>query len=116
MNDTGTYTCTTPKEKSHKVKILVKDVRCPQIEITEGLKASDLGVNGLNAQVYFECTNGNSLIGVSTVKCLPSGRWDNPIPACQNIVCPDNITSLATTIRANLKVINNGWTLSYHIC
>lgn len=58
----------------------------------------------LNDEVNFECSNGNSLIGASSAKCLPSGIWDNPIPACQNIVCPKNITLFATSLRPNLRV------------
>lgn len=79
-------------------------MKCPNIEATEGLKASSLEAVGLSAEVTFECTNGNSLIGAPKVKCLPSGIWDHPIPACQDIVCPENITLWATSLRPHLKV------------
>ena len=68
------------------------------------MKASSLEAVGLSAEVTFECTNGNSLIGAPKVKCLPSGIWDHPIPACQDIVCPENITLWATSLRPHLKV------------
>ena len=58
---------------------------CPEIELTEGLKATPSNKHGLNDKVQFECTNGNSLIGVSSVKCLPNNLWDSTIPACQDI-------------------------------
>ena len=78
-------------------------VECANIEATHGLEVSSKQ-RGLNTVVTFQCTNGNSLIGASSAKCLPSGIWSNPIPACQNIVCPKNITLLATSLRPNLRV------------
>ena len=84
----------------------LEEVACPFIDATEGLKVTPLKLRGgkLNDEVAFECTNGNSLIGASSAKCLPSGIWDNPIPACQNIVCPKNITLLVASLRTNLRV------------
>ena len=35
---------------------------------------------------------------------LNSVRWSSPIPACQDIVCPDNITGLAKRFNNNFKV------------
>ena len=69
-------------------------VACPEITVTKGLSVSGSD-RTLNAKVKFGCTNGNGLIGTDEVKCLPSGRWSSPIPACMNIVCPENITGLA---------------------
>ena len=62
---------------------------------------SDDSLTGLNAKVGFSCNNGNSLIGAGEIKCLASGRWSAPIPACQNVVCSQSITKL--TNRPNLR-------------
>jgi len=40
--------------------------------MTKGLSVSDTDRN-MNARVRFSCTNGNGLIGVDEVRCLPSG-------------------------------------------
>ena len=69
-------------------------VECPNIIRTPGLSLSDEISTGLNAEVTFSCNNGNSLIGAGRIKCLPSGRWSAPIPACQDVVCTENITML----------------------
>ncbi len=37
-----------------------------------------------------------SLIGTSPLRCLPSGRWSSPTPACLSVVCPESILSLAS--------------------
>ena len=79
-------------------------VDCPKIELTEGLKAIPPNKHSLNDKVHFECTNGNSLIGEPSVKCLPNSLWSNPIPACQDVVCPKNLTFLATSLRPKLRV------------
>ena len=79
---------------------LVLKVVCPDIIATKGLSFSESD-RTLNAKVRFSCTNGNGLIGVEEVKCLPSGRWSAPIPACMNIVCPENITTMS---KSHLKV------------
>ena len=87
--------------------VQIVQVRCPKIELTEGLKANPPVSSikrKLNDEVDFQCTNGNSLIGSPSVKCLPNEIWDNPIPACQNIVCPKNLTFLATSLRPHLRV------------
>ena len=47
----------------------------------------------MNAEVSFGCSNGNDLIGSSPLHCLPSGRWSAPIPACQDVVCPESIVT-----------------------
>ena len=39
LNDSGSYTCSTPFEQRHTIKIVVKDVECPKIEATHGLHA-----------------------------------------------------------------------------
>ena len=69
-------------------------MQCPSIIRTPGLSLSDDASNGLNAKVNFTCNNGNSLIGADQIKCLPSGRWSAPIPACQDVVCTENILVL----------------------
>ena len=77
-------------------------VQCPSIIRTPGLEISDETSTGLNAEVSFSCNNGNSLIGAEQVKCLPSGRWSAPIPACEDVVCTENITLL--TKRPNFRL------------
>ena len=77
-------------------------VQCPRIVRTIGLTISDDSSTGLNAVVTFSCDNGNSLIGASEIKCLPSGRWNAPIPVCQDVVCTENITKLSK--RPNFRV------------
>lgn len=80
-------------------------VKCPDVEMTEGLKSVPKAIEGrLGEKVHFECTNGNALIGASEAECLATGHWDHPIPACQDVVCPNNITQLATSLRPNLRV------------
>ena len=49
-------------------------VMCPEITMTKGLSVSETE-RSLNARIRFGCTNGNGLIGVDEVRCLPSGDF-----------------------------------------
>lgn len=91
VNDTGTYTCTTPEGLSHSIIVDVKEVTCPEIVPSEGLRLSDPESRELNARIHFTCANNNDLIGKSPLTCLPSGRWDLPVPACMDVICPESI-------------------------
>ena len=84
------------------IRHFFSQVQCPKIVRTVGLTISDDSSTGLNAVVEFSCDNGNSLIGAAEIKCLPSGRWNAPIPVCQDVVCTENITKL--TKRPNFRV------------
>lgn len=95
VNDTGIYTCTTPKGRSHKIRIVVKDVQCPELKPSFGLQISDTSLRHLNAQVHFSCTNGNSLIGESPLQCLYTGKWSHKMPACFDVICPESIVKNA---------------------
>eukprot|EP00095_Tigriopus_kingsejongensis_P012469 maker-scaffold323_size206388-snap-gene-0.11 protein:Tk12469 transcript:maker-scaffold323_size206388-snap-gene-0.11-mRNA-1 annotation:"von willebrand factor type egf and pentraxin domain-containing protein 1" len=94
-NDTGIYTCVAPNGNSHSIKVDVKEVRCPEIVPSEGLRLSDAETRTLNARIHFTCTNNNDLIGESPLTCLPSGQWNLPVPACQDIICPESIVKHA---------------------
>ncbi len=87
--------CSTPRLKFHTVKIVVKDVRCPRLEASPGLSISDPLARALNDVVHLGCVNGNSLIGSTPLRCLPSGRWSHPTPACVSQVCPESIATNA---------------------
>jgi len=98
-NDTGSYSCFLPNDRFHKIRVVVKDVRCPQIVATPGLRVSNPTAGQLNDEVRFFCDNGNSLIStaeveevsdedLSAARCLPSGKWSRSTPACTDVVCP----------------------------
>ena len=87
--DTGRFTCTTPFKQSHSINILVMNISCPVIIHTRGLVLSTNSTI-LNTKyfckfimflshivlfrVQFSCNNGNTLLGPSSITCLPTGK------------------------------------------
>ncbi len=55
-----------------------------------GLVASSSSAR-LNSLIHFSCDNGHRLLGHSPLRCLPSGRWSHPTPACLDVVCSQSI-------------------------
>ncbi|QQP37640.1 Uncharacterized protein FKW44_017976 [Caligus rogercresseyi] len=67
----------------------------------------------MNTRVTFTCTNGNDLIGGPVeATCLPSGLWSSPIPACQNITCPDIITPKGSELNVRMSGRDPGGTIT----
>ncbi len=85
--------------------------KCPQLVAPPGMRISDADLRELNDEVHFTCANGNrwdrtpsknaegsfvnpflafSLFGHSPLRCLPSGRWSHPTPACLAVSCPES--------------------------
>ncbi|KAI2803698.1 hypothetical protein BLOT_007833 [Blomia tropicalis] len=107
--DSGVYTCQTPKSHSHSVEIQVKAVHCPDLNDKSSLVrvtvATGIG-DRFNSEVQFNCPMGTTLIGSSTAICLPSGQWSNSIPTCVVTECP-NLTDLSKYPHLVASAANN---------
>uniref|UniRef100_T1J421 Sushi domain-containing protein n=1 Tax=Strigamia maritima TaxID=126957 RepID=T1J421_STRMM len=101
-DDSGLYTCITPKQHRHAVEIIVKAVHCPKIPDGSGLHISNPS-NKMNTRVTFSCKNGNALIGSEQAICLPSGNWSAPPPACENVECPETIPVTDQELRMDIR-------------
>ncbi len=106
-DDSGIYTCTTPKRYMHSVEIVVRPVHCAPIPIAErrGLAISAKNTK-MNTKVHFSCQNGNSLVGAPEVTCLPSGNWNAPIPFCESVLCPDTVPVGNTSSTVRTAIVN----------
>merc|ERR1719369_877065 len=97
---TTMYTCSTPNNRSHSIDIVVQNIRCPVVKITPGLVPSS-NQTKMSTKVSFSCNNGHTLVGADVLVCLPSGKWNALVPACEEIICP-NISTIVKD--ENLKV------------
>lgn len=100
-DDSGIFTCITPARYTHSVEVVVKGlasstlshtfehfprfpaVHCPNLPQRRALNASTHSTK-MNSIIQFGCVDGNSLIGVPEVTCLPSGNWSAPFPICES--------------------------------
>lgn len=82
-SDSGTFTCSTPARHDHRVDVLVRAIRCPEIPAKRGLKANN-NETRFGTKVLLSCINGNSLIGSNELVCMPSGNWSAPLPVCES--------------------------------
>ncbi|XP_068083927.1 locomotion-related protein Hikaru genki [Anabrus simplex] len=87
--DSGVYTCTTPKGLTNSITVHVKDVHCDPLDVSDDpyLVARVEG-NHLGHEIRFECQRGFKLNGTSRLICQASGLWSAPPPQCLPIKCP----------------------------
>ncbi|XP_034650248.1 locomotion-related protein Hikaru genki isoform X2 [Drosophila subobscura] len=87
-NDSGTFTCTSPRGLTNSIAVVVATSTCPQL--TEPLAPLRLRLEGnkLGQRALYECPEGFRLDGAWNATCLASGNWSSPPPTCHSIQCP----------------------------
>ncbi|XP_001361057.3 locomotion-related protein Hikaru genki isoform X1 [Drosophila pseudoobscura] len=87
-NDSGTFTCTSPRGLTNSIAVVVATSTCPQL--TEPLAPLKLRLEGnkLGQRALYECPEGFRLDGAWNATCLASGNWSSPPPTCHSIQCP----------------------------
>ncbi|XP_022242406.1 locomotion-related protein Hikaru genki-like, partial [Limulus polyphemus] len=86
--DTGVYSCTTPRGKRNEIRVLVKDVECPTIQSVDHNRVMAVEGNKMHSKAHFACMEGFKLIGIKDITCTASGRWSADPPRCEIIQCP----------------------------
>ncbi|OQV22151.1 Protein lev-9 [Hypsibius exemplaris] len=99
-DDSGSFTCITPRGKVHSVTIKVQIVECPLITPTEPRLIANTTSTRMGTFVAFNCTAGYWLSGPSCLECLPTGRWSQDAPTCSPVLCPPINASDETGLRA----------------
>ncbi|XP_055637113.1 locomotion-related protein Hikaru genki isoform X2 [Toxorhynchites rutilus septentrionalis] len=86
--DSGTYTCASPRGLTNSIVIVVAVSQCsallePKPPLSLRLEGIKLGQRAL-----YRCPLGYSLQGTANATCLASGNWSSPSPNCHPIQCP----------------------------
>ncbi|KAJ8916886.1 hypothetical protein NQ315_013354, partial [Exocentrus adspersus] len=86
--DSGIFTCATPKGITNSVTLYVAAIHCDQISV-KGMKIN-VRVEGtkLGQKAIFQCPTGYRIAGPSNLTCQASGKWSAPIPQCELVKCP----------------------------
>ncbi|KFB41459.1 hypothetical protein ZHAS_00009095 [Anopheles sinensis] len=86
--DSGTYTCASPRGLTNSIVIIVAVSQCaglsePNPPLSLRLEGIKLGQRAL-----YRCPLGYMLQGEANATCLASGNWSSPTPTCHPIQCP----------------------------
>ncbi|XP_008216309.1 locomotion-related protein Hikaru genki [Nasonia vitripennis] len=86
--DSGVYTCTTPRGLTNSIRVRVVDVHCPMLSATEPPLIAKIEGPRLGESATFECPHGYRLEGASSMTCQYNGKWSADVPHCEAIICP----------------------------
>ncbi|XP_003744199.1 locomotion-related protein Hikaru genki [Galendromus occidentalis] len=87
--DSGEFSCTTPREKKNSITVKVKEVTCGKIEGEhDDNRVTSEYQNRLHSRAKFACMEGYMVVGSEEIVCLASGKWSDRAPSCKRILCP----------------------------
>ncbi|KAK6629502.1 hypothetical protein RUM43_003319 [Polyplax serrata] len=89
--DTGIYTCSTPKGLTNSIILNVIEVHCDVEKVLTNDPNVLIQIQGsrLGQSATYKCREGFKLNGVATITCQASGVWSGYAPQCVPIVCPE---------------------------
>ncbi|XP_015437862.1 PREDICTED: locomotion-related protein Hikaru genki [Dufourea novaeangliae] len=86
--DSGVYTCSTPRGLSNSIRVHVVDVQCPVLTPPEPPLLGKIEGARMGHGAVFECPIGYRLEGATGITCQYNGKWSADIPRCETIKCP----------------------------
>ncbi|KAL1517086.1 hypothetical protein ABEB36_000895 [Hypothenemus hampei] len=86
--DSGTFTCATPKGITNSITVHVVSVTCQPISVS-GMHIT-VRVEGtrLGHKAIFQCPAGYVISGSPNLTCQASGKWSAAVPKCEPVKCP----------------------------
>ncbi|XP_076622652.1 locomotion-related protein hikaru genki isoform X4 [Colletes latitarsis] len=89
--DSGVYTCSTPRGLSNSIRVIVVDVQCPVLSLPEPPLIGKIQGARMGHGAVFECPVGYRLEGAAGITCqynVCAGKWSGDMPRCETIECP----------------------------
>lgn len=105
VQDSGIYTCSTPRGLSNSIRVHVVDVQCPVLNLPEPPLIGKIEGARMGHGATFECPVGFKLEGAAGITCQYNGKWSAEMPRCETIECPP-INAIGDT-RLQLLEYNN---------
>ncbi|KAJ8975746.1 hypothetical protein NQ317_015368 [Molorchus minor] len=86
--DSGTFTCATPRGITNSISLIVTAIHCDPISVS-GIHLT-VRVEGtrLGHMAVFQCPMGFRVAGMANLTCQASGKWSATIPKCELVTCP----------------------------
>nr|XP_012153183.1 PREDICTED: locomotion-related protein Hikaru genki isoform X2 [Megachile rotundata] len=101
VQDSGVYTCSTPRGLSNSIRVRVVDVQCPILSLPESPLIGKIEGARMGHGATFECPVGFRLEGAAGITCQYNGKWSADVPRCETIEC----SSVDTVSDAWLQLI-----------
>ncbi|KAG7211099.1 hypothetical protein KM043_010429 [Ampulex compressa] len=103
--DSGVYTCSTPRGLSNSIRVHVVDIQCPALSPPKPPLVGKIEGVRMGQGAAFECPTGYRLEGAAGITCQYNGKWSASVPQCKTIVCPP--MELSKDARLRLLEHNN---------
>ncbi|XP_045463951.1 locomotion-related protein Hikaru genki [Harmonia axyridis] len=88
MQDSGTFTCATPRGNTNSITLKVTAVHCDPITVKGPHLTVRVEGTKLGHSAIFQCPIGFYVSGSSNLTCQASGKWSAIIPRCEPVKCP----------------------------
>ncbi|XP_030766186.1 locomotion-related protein Hikaru genki [Sitophilus oryzae] len=86
--DSGTFTCATPRGITNSITLHVIAVTCEPISVSGMHLTVRVEGTRLGHSAYFYCPTGYMVSGAPNLTCQASGKWSAPVPKCEPVRCP----------------------------
>ncbi|XP_022242842.1 locomotion-related protein Hikaru genki-like [Limulus polyphemus] len=85
--DSGFYSCTTPRGENNKIYVIVKVVQCPLLTPDSPHLKLSTHNRTYGDRVNFSCPTSYRLVGAASLHCLKNESWSDYPPMCEAIAC-----------------------------
>ncbi|XP_072397120.1 locomotion-related protein Hikaru genki [Diabrotica undecimpunctata] len=86
--DSGTFTCATPRGITNSITLVVAAVHCEPISVSRMHLSVRVEGTRLGHKAIFQCPVGFVVTGEANLTCQASGKWSAPVPKCEPVKCP----------------------------
>ncbi|CAH1372424.1 unnamed protein product [Tenebrio molitor] len=85
--DSGTFTCATPRGITNSLTLQVAAVHCDPISVSGPHLTVRVEGTRLGHTAIFQCPMGFKVNGAANLTCQASGKWSAPVPRCELVKC-----------------------------
>nr|XP_015833029.1 PREDICTED: locomotion-related protein Hikaru genki isoform X2 [Tribolium castaneum] len=85
--DSGTFTCATPRGITNSLTLQVAAVHCDPISVSGPHLTIRVEGTRLGHTAIFQCPMGFKVNGAANLTCQASGKWSAPVPTCELVKC-----------------------------
>ncbi|KAB0796627.1 hypothetical protein PPYR_10688 [Photinus pyralis] len=90
--DSGTFTCSTPRGVTNSISLHVAAVHCGPISVSSMHLTVRVEGTRLGHTAIFQCPIGFKVNGNANLTCQASGKWSSSVPSCDPVRCPSLVT------------------------
>lgn len=85
--DSGTFTCATPRGITNSISLHVAAIHCGPISVSSMHLTVRVEGTRLGHTAIFQCPVGFRINGSANLTCQASGKWSSSVPTCEPVRC-----------------------------